>query len=306
MRHITRQEYVRFATLHTDVTIDNVKVGIGGPSRRIEILGPPEEYSLETNTVWSFPKRGSWATHSGNYRGNWSPYIPRNLIEKYTKTGSLVLDQMCGSGTTLIEARLLGRRAIGVDLNLDAVMVAHDRLNFKPIASSPGPLANNSTKLYLGDARNLDRMDHESVDLIATHPPYAGIVTYSADRAPGDISALPIEGYINEMRSMARECWRVLRPGRHCGIMIGDTRRRKHYVPISARVLQGFLEAGFILKEDIIKLQWKMKATREKWRGARFDYYGFHKIAHEHLYVFRKPERGEKLTPYKYSLNSSS
>ncbi|MDD5616687.1 MAG: hypothetical protein PHH85_10850 [Candidatus Methanoperedens sp.] len=29
----------------------------------------------------------------GNYRGNWSPYIPRNLILRYTAPGDLVLDQ---------------------------------------------------------------------------------------------------------------------------------------------------------------------------------------------------------------------
>ncbi|MCL0033065.1 site-specific DNA-methyltransferase [Peptococcaceae bacterium] len=35
-----------------------------------------------------------------------------------------------GSGTTLVEAKLLDRNAIGVDINLDAVMVARNRLNF--------------------------------------------------------------------------------------------------------------------------------------------------------------------------------
>ena len=33
----------------------------------------------------AFPERGNWATHSGKYRGNWSPYIPRNIILRYSK-----------------------------------------------------------------------------------------------------------------------------------------------------------------------------------------------------------------------------
>jgi len=37
---------------------------------------------------------------------------------------------------------------------------------------------------------------------------------------------------------------------------------------ISARVLIQFPDAGFILREDIIKIQHKMKSTREKWRGG--------------------------------------
>jgi len=49
---------------------------------------------------------------------------------KYTQKGDWVLDQMMGSGTTLVEAKLLERNAIGVDINFEAVMVARDRLNF--------------------------------------------------------------------------------------------------------------------------------------------------------------------------------
>ncbi len=90
----------------------------------------PSSFTPETTTVWSFPDRGDWATHVGNYRGNWSPYIPRNLILRYTQPGELVLDQMMGSGTTLVECKLLGRRAVGVDINPDAVMVARNRLDF--------------------------------------------------------------------------------------------------------------------------------------------------------------------------------
>lgn len=42
------------------------------------------------------------------------------------------------SGTTLVEAKLLGRNAIGVDINLDAVMVAGDRLNNPKITLNQG------------------------------------------------------------------------------------------------------------------------------------------------------------------------
>ena len=39
---------------------------------------------MESNTIWSFPDRGNWATHDGKYRGNWSPYIVRNLLLRYS------------------------------------------------------------------------------------------------------------------------------------------------------------------------------------------------------------------------------
>jgi len=45
-------------------------------------------------------------------------------------------------------------------------------------------------------------------------------------------------------------------------------------------------------------MQWKMKSTRERWRGKGYD---FLLIAHAHLYVFRKPEEGESLTKFRES-----
>ncbi|GBE56254.1 hypothetical protein BMS3Bbin16_00454 [archaeon BMS3Bbin16] len=73
---------------------------------------------------------------------------------------------------------------------------------------------------------------------------------------------------------------RVLKPGKHCTILIGDARKHAHFVPIAPRVLEAFLDVGFVLREDIIKLQWKMKGTRESWFGKK---YNFLKIAHEPL-----------------------
>ena len=53
----------------------------------------PEDFELEMTTHWSFPKRGDWATHDAKWRGNWSPYIPRNILLRYSQEGDLVLDQ---------------------------------------------------------------------------------------------------------------------------------------------------------------------------------------------------------------------
>jgi SAM-dependent methyltransferase len=289
MELVTPRDYGEFVRQNHEVQIEDTKVQIG-KAWDIQSFGPPKDYTYETETVWSFPNRGDWATHEGNYRGNWSPYIPRNLIQRYTQTSDLVLDQMCGSGTTLVECKLLGRNAIGVDINRDAMMVTLDRLHFpfKPLDSNYPP--NLSIETYIGDARKLNAVNDESIDLIATHPPYAYIIPYGK-RIEGDLSALRnIGDFLQAMRAVADECYRVLKAGRHCAILIGDTRRHKHYVPISYRVLQQFLESGFVLREDIIKRQWKTKTTREAWRSSKLDFY---KIAHEHLYVFRKPSSDE-------------
>ena len=90
----------------------------------------PEKFNLEETTICSFPDRGKWATHSGKYRGNWSPYVPRNLILRYSKENDWILDQFLGSGTTLIEAKLLRRNAIGVDVNPESIKLSNSNLDF--------------------------------------------------------------------------------------------------------------------------------------------------------------------------------
>lgn len=298
MEEITHDDYLKFLEEKDTVIIEDVEVKLH-KNWKIKTLSPPNDYTPERTTVWSFPDRGNWATHKGNYRGNWSPYIPRNLILKYTQKGDWVLDQMMGSGTTLVEAKILERNAIGVDINLDAGMVARDRLNFSynPLFSEyKEPII----KTYWGDARNLDKIDDESIDLIATHPPYASIISYTKNKKlTDDLSQLPFEEYLKEMRNVAEESFRVLKSGKICAILIGDTRKHKHYVPISFRVMQTFLDVGFILKENIIKLQWNMKTTREKWRAKEYEFY---LIGHEHIFVFRKPENDKEYRKYKFSV----
>jgi DNA modification methylase len=207
---------------------------------------------------------------------------------------------MVGSGTTLVECMLLGRNAIGVDINPSAIMVARDRLSFEytPPLECGKP---SSIKTYIGDARNLNEVSSNSVDLVATHPPYSQIIKYtkkSRGAVTGDLSQLPLDSYLMEMRKVADESLRVLKPDKHCAILIGDTRKQLHYIPIAFRVMRIFLDAGFILREDIIKEQWKMKGTREKWRGK---YHDFYLIAHEHIFVFRKPVSEKEYSKHRHS-----
>jgi len=317
MKQIREKDHKEFIKTHKEITIGKTKIKIGQPKKIKEYQ--PKDFELETNNVWSFPKRGTWATHRGDFRGNWPPQMARNLIIRYSKFGETVLDQMCGSGTTLIECKLLGRNAIGVDITPDFIMLTRDRLNFNYTPLDPN-YPNVTVKTYVGDARNLNLVEDETIHLIATHPPYASIISYNKKKKiPGDLSAIhSINKYIEGMREIAKESYRVLKPGRFCTILVGDTRRRRHHVPIAFRVMQAFLDAGFILREDIMKYQWKTKTTREKWGGltkvadecwvdidkkARKGYYmDFYLLYHEHLFIFRKPEKNEDIRPYKESM----
>ena len=59
-----------------------------------------------------------YLTHSLHpYPAKFPPQLPNSRLTQFGTRGQTVLDPFCGSGTTLVEARLLGFNAIGVDVN---------------------------------------------------------------------------------------------------------------------------------------------------------------------------------------------
>lgn len=239
----------------------------------------PDDFELEMTTHWSFPDRGNWATHDAKWRGNWSPYIPRNIILRYSKEEDKILDQFAGGGTTLVEAKLLNRDIVGVDVNTAAL----DRCKEKTSFQHEG--ANGKVYLRQGDARDLNFLKDESIDLICTHPPYADIIKYSDD-IEDDLSHLKINAFLEEMKKVADESYRVLKNRKFCAILMGDTRQKGHMIPLSNYVMDVFVESGFRIKEIIIKEQHNCRATGY-WKTNSIKY-NFLLIAHEHLYVFEK------------------
>lgn len=131
----------------------------------------------------------------------------------------------------------------------------------------------------------MDFIPDSIIDLICTHPPYANIIQYSED-IEEDLSHLKVDAFLEEMKAVARESYRVLKKGKFCAVLMGDTRQKGHMIPMSFEVMRIFEEAGFKLKELIIKEQHNCKATGY-WKTNSVKY-NFLLIAHEYLFVFKK------------------
>ena len=240
----------------------------------------PEKFELETNTVWAFPERGKWATHDAKYRGNWSPYIPRNVILRYSAEGDTVLDQFVGGGTTAVEAILTHRNFIGIDINPEAVARSIQKCDFDFDTQC-------MTAISVGDARHLDLSD-ESVDLICTHPPYSDIIQYS-EGIEGDLSHLDMKYFLPEIHKVAKESFRVLKNDKYSVVLMGDIRKKGMVQPLAFETMTRFRLAGFTLKEIIIKEQHNCQATGY-WKTNSIKY-NFLLLAHEYLFVFKKTDK---------------
>lgn len=249
----------------------------------------PQKFSLETTTVWSFKSRGSWATHNGKYRGNWSPYIPRNVILRYSNKGDLVLDCFCGAGTTGVECKLTNRNFIGIDINPNAIKLARENIDFE---ISGDLLSENITpeiNFRVGDARDLSFIEDSSIDLICSHPPYADIIHYT-DNHEKDLSFCDVDEFLKEMSKVAKENYRVLKDNGYCAILIGDMRKKKYVVPLGFWLIDVFLKNGFYLKELVIKRQHNCRTTGFWYKNS--IKYNFLLLAHEYLAIFKKiPDR---------------
>lgn len=181
-----------------------------------------------------------------------------------------------GSGTTLVEAKLLNRNAVGVDINPQSVSIAETNLQFQ---------CETTSKIFTrnGNAADLHFNKDSRIDFICTHPPYANIIKYSKG-ITGDISLLCVDNFLEEMNKVAAESYRVLKKGKICAVMIGDVRRYGKVIPLGFGLMECFISAGFTNKEIIIKEQHNCRST-EYWQNQNNS---FLLLAHEYIFVFQK------------------
>ena len=173
--------------------------------------------------------------------------LARYLMECYTKEGMTVLDPMMGSGTTVVEAGRFGRQAIGNDLYLSNVQIAEQVVDLMRTRGEIPPADEWRPQLHRGDALNLaTHLPDDSVDYCMFSPPYAnflhrssgGVETRHKERKReglattyglhpqdiGNVDPIVCEDYLVRL---ARELWRVVRPGKVMSIIIQNEMRKR-------------------------------------------------------------------------------
>jgi len=83
-------------------------------------------FCLLTRDEWDFP------TAKASAVGHPAPFpeeLPERCIHLYTFSGQNVLDPFCGSGTTLVAARKLGRNFVGYDIDPEYIKLTKKNLS---------------------------------------------------------------------------------------------------------------------------------------------------------------------------------
>ncbi|PWW53143.1 DNA methyltransferase [Actinokineospora spheciospongiae] len=262
-------------------------------------------------------RRGRYVPGSTAHPAKMLPAVAAHAIAHYTRPGDLVLDPMCGIGTTLVEALHAGRRAVGVEYEPHWVDVARANL---ALAHDTG--ATPEGQVFHGDARRLSSLLPAEylgqAALVVTSPPYgpsthgqvavapgAGVQKYhhlygnTLDR--GNLANIGHHRLLSGFTRILAGLTAYLRPGGHIAITIRPWREHAELIDLPSQILTCGLHAGLIPVERNVALLARAADTDLVARGSFFqrDFIRkqreaglpLHLIAHEDVLIFRTPLR---------------
>jgi len=265
-----------------DKRVDRALKGMGKPSRKggpgdkrpARRKKPPLE--LFATTLWEYPSQhyGEAIQGDKHYAGATPSWVIWQLLKRYTKPKDLIVDPMCGSGTTLDVARDLKRRALGYDLQ---------------------PTRDD---IFRADARELP-LEDEKAEFVFVDPPYSTHIEYSDDaRCIGKLDAGgPDAGkaYYDAMDAIFREMRRIAKPGGHAACYVSDSFRKnapQPFMPIGFELFAR-LRRHFEPVDIVAVVRRNQKLERGNWRKAaeegNFFLRGFN-----YLFIMRKPGGRQK------------
>ena len=162
----SKTEKFKFNTIYTDYSVttnldqifqDRVRDDRGKATYKKddegnEVLGKPKK-GVPLSDVWEIPFLNPKAKERVGYPTQKPILLLERIIQLVTEENDIVLDPFCGSGTTLVAAKLLGRKYFGIDMSDDAVFLAKRRLE--------NPIKSNSDLLTKGKDSYKNKSDYE-------------------------------------------------------------------------------------------------------------------------------------------------
>jgi hypothetical protein len=150
----------------------------------LESVSPAVSVWVTAQTSPAAQRAGRYVPESTAHPAKMLPAVAAHAIAHYTQPGDLVLDPMCGIGTTLIEALHQGRQAVGVEYEPHWVHVTRANLE---LARKTG--IDTEGQVFHGDARQLTTLLPPAylgqAAFVVTSPPYGPSTHGQVTAEPG-------------------------------------------------------------------------------------------------------------------------
>jgi len=226
-----------------------------------------EKPPFETTTLWDFPRQSYGKKPKGNnkFQGVTPAFIIWNMLQRYTKPGDLVVDPMAGSGTTIDVCEEEDRKVIGYDVN----------------PQHPKIIKKDSRKIPLED---------NSVDMVFIDSPYGDNVNYSNE--PEDIGKISAETpqFYEELEKVSIEIYRILKPGKVMGWLIGDQWVKRKFTPVGMKIYQMLTENVKFEPIDIICVARRQQSSNTRVWHYRAQKFNFFLRGFKYLLLVKKPD----------------
>ena len=246
-------------------------------------------------------RRGRYVPHTTRHPAKMLPTLAAHAITTYTRPGDLVLDPMCGAGTTLVEAVRAGRHAIGVDIEPAFVDLAQANLD---LAERDG--ATGHGMVVCGDASDLPRLLPRrlrgTVDLVRSAPGQGVHKRHHryGDSTGGNLAYAGWHGLLAGFARIMAGCTAMLRPGGTLIITSRPVRRQPDdLIDLPGQLLDTATAAGLQQVERCAALLAAVKDDRIVHRASMFALLAVRRaraagipvalVAHEDVYVLRRP-----------------
>lgn len=219
-------------------------------------LNDPSEAHYIDNPLW-FPP------NDPDFHGLFIPYIPYQMLLRFTVEGEMVWDCFAGTGTTWRVAQAMNRECICNDIT--------------------------SRKPYIieADSRTFD--PGQMVQLIIMHPPYWGIVKYDGDDALS--GAVTLKDFLISFEEVVANVVRFLDDDRILVLVCGNIYAAGEEITLGVLCKDIIRDYGFRLRSHIVKTYGETKGGAKhmaKVHRYRMLRGGYNRFYGDNIFILQK------------------
>lgn len=251
-------------------------------------------------SVWSDIRKTASEIQHG-HPASFPEILVRRLLSCYTNDDEkVVLDPFMGSGSTIVAAYKMGKKGIGVEISDEYIETAKQRIKQWEINFENEAVEFIEPAFLKGDARCIDSLVEDEVDICITSPPYWNILEQKRTADGKDIrnygddqkdlgKIKEYDKFLIELTHVWRGLLNIIKPGGYLIINVMDLRKKNRFYPLHMDIVSNITKMSYPSFELDDIILWNRQSEYNNLRPLGYPYkFRINKI-HEYLLVFEKP-----------------